>query len=319
MHKVVILDQGATPGGVSFDIVIAACGYESRCTQVALSLTGRFESIYTFAFPDRHHYSFLANLDVLAGLGTVITADIHEFSARIAEIAAAVKTMSSSGRVPTVAIDISSFDRQRIAILVREFVIHDAGGPLDLTFYYSHGLYESQEGKAPNTIVVNGPLDGFAGWAARPSDPVACLVGLGFEADLALAALETLEPALTVALVPQHEADPRFEETVRRENANLVRTQSDVTVLDYNLDQPSETLRIIESVVHTLKTRHRVAIVPLGPKLFALCALLVATRYPEALAVWRVSLASGAQPIDVLPSGQISHLSIRVSPETISR
>lgn len=314
MPSFMLLDRGEVNEQTHHDLLIAACGYESRCTQVPLALSSHCSQIHTFAFPDRHDNAFGDHYDTLSKLGTIVTADMSEFSDQVSMLASKVRSSSTPGKISSVAVDISSLDRERIASVVRAFVLVPSETPVDLTFYYSHGKFESHPDSAPETIVINGPVNGFSGWTTQPSDPVACVVGLGFEADLALAALETLEPALTVVLIPQHEADARFENKVRFANASLVRSQSDVRVLDYDLDHPAETMRTIERVVHSLNGRYRIAVVPLGPKLFALCGMLVATKYEDAIAVWRVSLASGAPSIDMEPTGEVTRLSIRVHP-----
>jgi hypothetical protein len=64
-------------------------------------------------------------------------------------------------------------------------------------------------------------------------------------------------------------------------------------VVGYDVDQPFDLFTKLESLIAGVGTRSNCILLPFGPKIFALCALLVACLHPDA-AVWRVSGAEEA-------------------------
>lgn len=303
--------SGGLPDDSQFDLLIGACGYESRARFVAESLAHRASRVVSYGYVENRTHSYDANYSILRELGAVYEA---ESSAAFEE-----RFISDLGSIPgdertaaRIAIDISSFDRDRLAAIIRGIDLVAEVRELDVAFIYAMGSFDSHSESSEATILINAPLRGFEGWTSDPSLPVACVIGLGFENLVALAALETLEPARTVAFVAQS-ADSRFQTRVRRDNSALIGSD-EVQVVPYGVDDPFYTLQQIESVVHTLRSSYRVALVPLGPKIFALLALLVAREYPDDVAVWRVSADQGMEPQDRLATGAMTSMRIKARP-----
>jgi hypothetical protein len=75
----------------------------------------------------------------------------------------------------------------------------------------------------------------------------------------------------------------------------------------YPLSKPLDTFVQLESFVFGITRTHNLIVLPFGPKLFALCAMLVGMVHPE-VAVWRVS--GGEDRIDREPSGELFGLTV---------
>lgn len=294
-----------------FDLLIATCGYESRCTEVTKQFMDNIAHIVAYSYPHNRIHSFETNLAYFASVGTVRhPIDLSEFATLLTEDLVAVVDKYES---PRIAIDISSFGRERLAAIVSALGQIQVSASTDVVFMYSMASFDSHRESLDTTVLSNGPLNGFEGWTNDPSLPVACVVGLGFENVIALAALETLEPAQTVAFMAQS-TDGRFEARVVSDNASLLKSP-EVAVVPYVMEDPFSTLHSLEGVVHALRPDYRVALVPLGPKLFATLALLVAWEYRESIAVWRVSSDQGGEVEDRVATGAIVRLDARVLPK----
>lgn len=289
-----------------YDILIAACGYESRSSYAAQQLLTKVSHIVAYAYTGTSAFSYKENSVFYAEVGELRTPASDE---QFAEFLLQDLNEGIRDRpVGAVAVDVSSFDRERLAIIVRTLDRVSARTRVDVDFLYSSAKYDSHSVNSDPAVLVNGPLKGFEGWSANPSAPVACLVGLGFENTLALAALETLEPARTVAFIAES-SDARFEQRVVEDNDSLVRSNEIVNVR-YAIERPFELVHQIESVVHVLSRNYRVVLVPLGPKVFALAALLVAHEYGDAVSIWRVSADEGRGEEDREAYGTISVLPV---------
>ena len=301
--------SGSNVEGGRFDLLIATCGYESRCTAIAKEQSPLVDNLIAYSYPERHELAYPANLEYFSGVGKVK----HPLDA-----ASFARTLASDiGELlidvpqPRIAVDISSFNRDRLGAIIRVIGELAEHRDLDIVFFYAFATFDSHSETLDSTVLVNGPLEGFEGWTSNPAVPVACVVGLGFENLIALAALETLEPARTVAFIARSD-DARFHERVRRDNAALI-SSDEVALVSYDMDEPFDALHGLEGVVHALQSDYRVVLVPLGPKLFALIALLVAWEYRDSLSVWRVSADQGGAIDDRVATGGSVALAVRAT------
>ena len=213
------------------------------------------------------------------------------------------------GTRPRIAIDISSCDRQRIAALTLAAVCISSVSHADITFLYSNGDYESVSSEADEPVMVNEPIAGLEGWSGDPDRPLRCVIGLGYEGRMALAALETLEPTSTAAYVATG-PDERFVERVRDVNSSIL-DNSATPVVGYRLDDPIGLLASLDGHVAAASSTSRVVLVPLGPKIFSLCATLVAIMRGADVSVWRVSTGSAAAAQPRSASGAVIGISMR--------
>jgi hypothetical protein len=136
----------------------------------------------------------------------------------------------------------------------------------------------------------------FSGWWSEPDLPTAAIVGVGYEQDKALGAIEHVQPSEVWLFFPR---SPVAEYTSALEYANrsLIEKvkRERGKMLHYDVDAPYALFADLESLVAGLSSRANCILLPFGPKLFALSSLLVACVHREA-AVWRVSGAE--QPTD---------------------
>src|SRR5262249_5022213 len=157
---------------------------------------------------------------------------------------------------------------------------------LELDFWYSVATFtEPIDEEAPN--VAAGPVvPAFAGWATDAGIPTSLILGLGYERDQAIGAVEYIEPAEVVAFDPSG-ADTQYANAINDANAQLwsMRPRPPRRI-SYDPGQVFPTFVALEGLVSGLVRRSRPVLLPFGPKVFTLLALLAARFHPTT-AVWR--------------------------------
>ena len=297
------------PSDVSYDLFVGALGFETRATFVAERYRSRMNRGVAFGFSDRHVVSYAQNASWYEQAGFA-TSDVSEaaFGDVVRQAIAALG--GEEERRPRILIDISSMTRRRIGVAVLEALRAVAAGAT-VDFLYTVARF-SPPPRASTAVAEFGPvLAEFAGWPSNPEQPMVLLLGMGYEADRALGAAELLEPADCWALRPLG-IDKRYDRALQRANEGLAEVlRGPERELDYRVDRPWETYVMVRSLVDGLvsEDRHRVIVIPFGPKMLALVSLLVQREFP-ATGVWRVSSGAFAPATDRNPSDRVIGLSV---------
>lgn len=288
--------------------LIYSVGYESRCTYAAGEAVAA-RNLIAFTFPDQRTGAFQASLAWASVHGTVIEADPSDYARAL--LSSLRPLLEAHNRVsprvrPIIGVDISSMSRQRMADTF--LCLHrDIDTDLEVDWIYAPATYS---GSVPrhSGIVVNGAVRGFEGWG-DPSLPATCVVGAGFEADLALGVIDDIEPQEVWALLP-HGYSAQHDTRVVQQNSQILESVRPDHALEYRVDQPYETLLKLDSLLQAIVSRSRAVLIPLGPKIFALVCLVLGASSPSEITVWRVSSESNREPQDRKASGDLTGLRI---------
>jgi hypothetical protein len=294
------------------DLFVASCGYEPRSIHATERLIETIARLEVLDYESGHVHSYAENRAYFERVGTLspLAPDSRQQREHYLEIfRSSVPELEDGGDRIHVGVDVSSCDRQRLADLVLAVLDFSRERALDVTFVYSLGDFDTTAMADDVPVMVNNAIRGFEGWSSDPALPVTCVVGLGYEHRMALAAVETLEPSRTAAFIAAN-SDPRFEGLVEDINSEIL--GSGVTpVLHYDLTSPLSTLALLDSYVGSALASSRVVLVPLGPKLFALVAVLVALLEGPEVAVWRVSADASAEQQARRAAGPVVGLTVR--------
>jgi hypothetical protein len=293
-------------GRAPYDAVIAALGYEKRSAFIPTLLAPDTRERFACGFGVQHVLSYAENLRDLTEAGYDITeVQDREFRAWVVSILDQLASVSSVHA--SVAVDISSVSRLRLAILVdciRTFVRIRR---LKVDFLYAPAKYSPPaEDDSPNQHV--GPvLPSYAGWTDEPEAPVTAVVGLGYEEDRALGAVERIDPDETWCFLPTS-GEAEYTPALLRANEELIASVPEGRLLEYVVESPFDCFTRLESLAFRKSHSSRVVLIPFGPKSFTLCALLVAGVHPE-IAVWRVSAGARQVPVQREPTGLVVGIS----------
>jgi hypothetical protein len=297
---------------LDYDLAVVSVGYERRSSHLLRCgldaktlLAVAFEHLQVMSFDDNMEQARRAGAEVrYAGTD-------EDMSPLLAEWSSA--TTFAAGEAVRIAVDISSMTRQRLSSMILELErLHlQLERDVEVDFFYSPAAFTRPSVHQSGSLVAGPVRPEFAGRLRRTSLPVVAVIGLGYEPQRALGVFELLEPARAWAFRPNSE-DRRFVEALARSNEALLRSLGDGAVLDYWVSSGVEILYALDSFLFSLEKSHRVVLLPMGPKIFALaCLLLGLDRRAERPAVWRVGEARYGDPVDVAEDGSI--VGIRVT------
>lgn len=289
-----------------FDIAIAICGYETRSSH--LFKTAEFQATRTVVL-DYHSdgmLSYDANKAFYEALDDRDFIDIDDqLAARLRETLTHIGTqMEPEDALPRILIDISSCSRSVMAKLLLS-IAETLPARAEVTCAYALSAFDTPpDGELPSHI--SEPVVGdLSGWSDDLSKPPCAVIGLGFEPGRALGCMDYLEIP-EVRLFMPFGVDPRFEQAVHNANAVLITEAGGQSVLPYEVLDPAATYEKMESLVYGLMPRFRPVIIPLGPKIFAALAMVLAVRMLPQICVWRTSSGTVGEIVDRKASGDFA-------------
>jgi hypothetical protein len=175
-----------------------------------------------------------------------------------------------------------------MADVVIALVQHGLDAEVSVTFIYAPAPYHPPSTKPPFIKAVEPIANEFAGWWTDLQYPTTGIMSVGYEYEKAIGAADLLELQDPWIFLPES-FDSRYDSAVRDANTNLLDWSGPDRLLSYPVLDPLGTFGMLESMVAGLIGSSRVLILPLGPKIFALSAMLVGAAYAPDVAVWRVS------------------------------
>ncbi len=302
--------RAATPSvQKSFDLALGGIGYERRARYALTELTPRAVTRIGLEFEDRQVYDFDDNRRAFE------KAKFSRIPARTENIASVLArwvrdSTVTDGRLRA-WIDISSLTRPLIATIcyqlwsqaqTDERVIH-------ASFVYSQARFSPPPDDYGPIAHKGAVIPEFAGWTDDPAMPCSAIFGIGYEAGLALGALEDLEPADAWAFRPTGHVSA-YDRAINRNNADFLAELRPEHILTYDVNAPLQLVANLESLVYGALDTRRIVIIPFGLKTFALAACLVALQHFPRVNIWRVSGGTFTEPINRLPNGTIVQLDV---------
>lgn len=300
--KVCDLDVGALP--VEYDLFIATVGYEGRATFIPKNLNIKAIETIAVGFAEKHVFNYNANRDWYIGEKWLVEEPVDQDFEAV--VRSGIDRLKYSSKPLRLCVDISSLTRKRLAILVDVF--RDTTSPaMDVHFLYAVAAYSP----APKVTHVNrhvGPvLPSFAGWWTHPERPTVAIVGLGYEQNKALGAVEHIQAGEILLFIPTS-SQTEYSPALELANATLLKEVSLSGRFYYVVDKPLDCFVQLELLVASILHDSNPILLPFGPKIFTLMSLLVACVHPR-VAVWRVSGAE--EPTDRIAVGEVTGLSVR--------
>ncbi len=290
-----------------FDLAIATVGYEERARFIfserqpsaATKLACGFNSQQVFTYADNTRW-FQSN-----GFTVDHVADGLYFEL----IQRTLASIPVGDRSLKVVVDISSTTRVRMAGLLTALRTFSKS-PIEVSFVYALASFTP----APDEVHLNshvGPVTPeFAGWWEEPDRALVAVVGLGYEQDKALGAVEHLQAAQIWTFTPASEVG-EYTPALLKANRTLLESVPPRQQICYRVQDPYECFAKLESLVYGLSREKNPVLLPFGPKLFSLVSLLVAILYP-GLPVWRVSAERHENPVNRKASGFVYGLKVKL-------
>lgn len=287
----------------NYDAIFCSVGYEERARYVASVLQVISERRYAVGFDIQRELEYENNrLFFLEQNFTVTTVRDQEFSEEVNRYFREVTAVDKEAPF-RLLIDISSLSRYRLATYIDVLVRHFEEHAFIVDFVYTLAAYDPPVSSlAPNSHV--GPVlrSNFTGGWDEPDRAVSAIVGLGYEPDKALGAVEYLEASDVWTFTPQSKEEA-YTEALKIANASLLEDVSKEHQFTYLVQDPLDCFLTLEAVVGGVMRERNAVLLPFGPKLFALCCLLVGCIHP--VAIWRVSAQGGEPAINRRSSNRV--------------
>jgi hypothetical protein len=284
----------------SFDLFVAASGYESRARWLAEQVQEVSGRQWAFGFVENRDAGARAANDAYYA-GSKFVCHLLESGAG----GPGLMVDEFIGGLPTdqpvrILVDFSSMTRSWYGSIVSALANCRRTGRISCVFWYSTAAFHPPPSTYPPNEIV-GPVTGFSG-LGLPARPTALVLGLGHDPERALGVKEFLDAPLTIVFKASPPVDPLFQQTVEAANHDLLACVPRELVLDYPVLEPVATISLLDSVCAGLVRDSSVVLVSLGPKLFGLCCFLVAAHRPE-VSVWRIGAGAKEEPVDRRPGG----------------
>lgn len=269
-----------------YDLLVCTLGYEPRCRNIASLHGSSAEVKVAYSFESKGMFSFDENEFFFESVGfekVCLEGDL------ISRVVAAIST----GSAKFIGVDVSSMTRALMVNIVA--ALWDLGDDYDflVDFWYSPPKFDPS--RTPSAVIESADLihPRLAGLGADPLAPVAGIIGVGYEPNLSVGIAEYLDLSNIHAFVPQgHDTD--FDMAVEEANRALFEGEVPCARSVYDVYDPYSLLSRLESLSYGLASHARVALVPLGPKIFSLCSFLAALYSEDPIAVWRFSGGVGS-------------------------
>jgi hypothetical protein len=299
--------------GSRYDVALASLGYETRSRQLPGAI-GTPRRALAIPFTDRCVLDYEKNRAWFEEHGWELRAvgdgEIAEWTRSwLAELGA------ERADPVRVAVDVSSMSRLRIAAVIEATLSLPQGTRAEVDLLYTPARFQTpQIDDDPQVFEVAPVSDFFAGWWTDLEAPLVAVIGVGYELEMAATAIDKLEPADTIVFVPAGE-DPRYAPEVEEANhALLLHRGVGRPTHEYAVSDPFGCFCMLEATLSKLAPHFRAAMVPLGPKIYAACAMLAAGLHGETSQVIRVTAGERQKPINRSSNGHVCGLRVLVSP-----
>ncbi|MBR0565770.1 hypothetical protein J5J83_06540 [Azoarcus sp. L1K30] len=296
-----------TSTSMEVDIFIAACGYEGRAIDASKRFHNQAKRKLAIGFALQQELEYGRNKEWFesAGFEFVEVSD-DNFRETINQYLRQSKPEQDTFAVE---VDISCFNRFRLAHLV-DALRSLPSQEVKVTFRYSIAEFTPPSEDTAPTVKMEPVIPQIAGWTTRPDRPPAAVVGLGYEPNKAIGVVDHLEiNNATWAYYPLGPIPEYYQRVLEANQSLLGIIQADGRCQPYDLNNPAQLFKEINSIVDMLKPHFNIVLIPFGPKLFALVTLLIACSHDD-VGVWRVSSGSLETPVDRKPSGHIISISV---------
>jgi hypothetical protein len=289
----------------TYDIVIAAVGYEPRSRAIAEHLPMPEHGL-AIPFLDQQEHAFKENKELFEKRGYNTPELSHDEQPEFVRqwVLERWRAAQLVGEL-RIAVDISSMTRRRMATLVEVISSLDPAVRVLTDYLYTPQIYREPPPEPLATLTIGPVTPEFAGWTPDLDTPTCAVVGLGYEANTAAGAAEFLDADRAIAYAPRGR-DPRFRADVDRANESISDYAS--VIKAYEIEDPLGLLLDLDRLAAGVTRHSRLLFVPLGPKIFALCSLLVARLYRPRIAVWRVRNSELRAPQYIESAGRVCGL-----------
>jgi hypothetical protein len=262
-----------------FDVIIAASGYQERCTYLMQNIKQKnnIRLLITFNEDNLKKVRSL-NEKYFTDLGFTTVEASPDDSKEINRILKKICSSFNTDELK-ILVDYSCMPKKWFAIILDYFMRNELSIKL-LSIYFSYTPTEFILKKSSSSIKYFGPILN-SDQHLPSSKPVSLIIGLGRSSDIAVEVISKIKPERMFFFLPDPAFDESYTDYIRESNSRIINMLPEDHLLTYPANDTDEINSQLTSLCLDLRLDSRVMILPHGPKTFALISLLLAARYPD--------------------------------------
>jgi hypothetical protein len=287
---------------INFDLFLIVSGYEKRVAYLLEEYNISANRKIALAFIEKPgELNRKENEKIIMDHGFEIIPVSGENWIQLDSVFQKICLHSDNNKVAKILIDYSSMTKVWYSMIISTMVKLSLSCPhIEVYFSYTPAAFKEPGKQRPANIAHSLYSDNKK--SKDPSKPVALIIGLGLDNLRAETLIKSIKPSIIYLLYPDPGNHPSYVKKLFKNNQNLIESIEIRNLFNYPLKDLEKTDEILTNLCLDLRQKFNIIIAPVGPKVFSLISLLLATRYPD-LDVWRVSRGRHESAIDRIPDG----------------
>ena len=267
-----------------FDYFIAVCGYQPRCIFLASKLGDNAKTKFLLKIDEKDNCS-----DRDRHMEFFTAKDFKSYAGSVTESSAIDKLLSElcnrNFEKLNILIDYSCMPKKWYAVIIDGITRNNfKSKKINLFLSYTPKIFEPTK-KISNTEYF-GPIIQDKDSLKRKK-PVTIIAGLDNNAKLISEAITAIRPLNILAFVPQSQTDHAYTHSVAENNKSFLEKLNPNHIFSYNMNHPDSINSMLTSCCLEHRIHQEVMIIPQGPKVFSMMALLLSVRYPD-VKLWEI-------------------------------
>lgn len=283
-----------------FDVIIAASGYESRCTYLA-------NKIDVSRISKRIALSFIEKKDIL----------YHKYNdSRFFDLGFTVYNVSAYDAAPlksildniclyqpkdalNILVDYSGMPKIWYKGIIDYFMaLEERLVRTKLWFSYSPSIYSRAQSNVDKKFFdMHLPV-------IKHDKDIILIIGLGDEKGKAENLLYQLNSRITFIFYADPAIDERFVKDVLENNKSLIRQLNEENIIKYPIQDLNSIYNSLTNICLNFRLENQLVLAPIGPKPFTLMCYILSARYPD-IKIWEVKTLGEKAPYDRKAQGDL--------------
>jgi len=267
-----------------FDYFIAVCGYQPRCYFLASKLNLNATVKFLLKIDEQDNCTDRnRHMDFFAANGFKSYSDAITESSAIEKLVGEI--CNKNFEKLNILIDYSCMPKKWYAVIMDNITRNNfRSKEIHLFLSYTPKIFE-QTKKVSNTEYF-GPIIHDKDNLNRKK-PVTIIAGLDNNAKLLHEAITKIRPFNILAFVPESRTDPGYTFSVAENNRSLLGKLNSSQIFRYDVNHPDSINSLLTACCLDHRINQEVMIIPQGPKVFSMMALLLSVRYPD-IKLWEI-------------------------------
>jgi hypothetical protein len=282
----------------NIDVMIAACGYESRSSHlVQLSHFNATKKIALLFNEEKEDVNHKKNQAIFNEKGFEC---FNLSSGSTDEIESVLNEICANGKDSVkLIVDYSSMTKLWFGAIINYFAFNELEYN-NLTVYFCY----TPEHFVPPAAVKKAFSNPLPISTIKPQKnkekPIALIIGLGHDERKVEFLCDFFKPADVYFFLPNPSFDDDYTVLTRNNNKNILSEVKPTHLMHYPVSNVEEIDSRLTSMCMSLRLNYRIVLISLGPKTFSLASFLLNVQYPD-IEIWNMS--SAEQCIDLKPAG----------------